>query len=70
MDEKIAKKVIEVNCISHWGIVKEFLPSMLKENKGQFVFVSSAAGIGGFPYFPDYCASKFACVGFSESLRC
>ena len=49
--------------------VKSFLPAMLKKNRGHLVSIASAAGLTGTPRLADYCASKFAIVGFEESIR-
>ncbi|HWS76437.1 MAG TPA: SDR family NAD(P)-dependent oxidoreductase, partial [Quisquiliibacterium sp.] len=38
-------------------------------NCGTVVTVSSAAGLVGVARLTDYCASKWAAVGFDESLR-
>ena len=48
--------------------VKCFLPSMKKRNHGHIVTIASIAGIVGCNNLVDYCASKFANVGFTESL--
>ncbi|PRD29453.1 UNVERIFIED_CONTAM: Short-chain dehydrogenase/reductase family 16C member 6 [Trichonephila clavipes] len=48
---------------------KAFLPDMMAENKGHIVSIASLAGIAGATRLTDYCASKFAAVGFEESLR-
>ena len=61
------EKVMDVN---FWGVVrmsKAFLPQ-LKETKGGLVNISSVFGLIGFPGQVEYCASKFAVRGFSESL--
>ena len=50
-------------------MVKAFLPSMLEKNHGHIVTIASMAGIFGSAGLADYCASKFAAVGFEESLR-
>jgi all-trans-retinol dehydrogenase (NAD+) len=42
---------------------------MLKRNSGHIVTISSAAGLIGVRGLADYCASKFAALGFDESLR-
>lgn len=49
--------------------VKAFLPEMLEENKGHIVSIASLAGHVGISKLVDYCASKFAAVGFDEALR-
>lgn len=50
-------------------LIKEFLPDMLKLNKGHIVSISSLAGLVGVPGLGDYCGSKFAAFGIDESLR-
>lgn len=42
---------------------------MISANKGHVVTVASLAGLSGVNKLADYCASKFAAVGFDESLR-
>lgn len=49
--------------------VKAFLPAMMENNKGHIVSVASLAGQFGVPKLVDYCTSKFAAMGFDESLR-
>jgi uncharacterized protein len=45
------------------------LPHMLQRRGGSIVNVASIAGIMGFAGMSGYCASKFAIIGFTESLR-
>ncbi|WAR18076.1 RDHE2-like protein [Mya arenaria] len=49
--------------------VKAFLPDMMTRNHGHIVNIASSAGLIGVTGLADYCASKFAAVGFDESLR-
>ena len=58
-----------MNSIAHVLLIKEFLPNMLKLNKGHIVSISSLAGLVGVPGLGDYCGSKFAAFGIDESLR-
>jgi all-trans-retinol dehydrogenase (NAD+) len=67
-DEKILRTV-NINILSLFWTCKAFLPSMIKQNSGHVVTIASAAGIIGVRGLADYCASKFAAVGFDESLR-
>jgi all-trans-retinol dehydrogenase (NAD+) len=67
--ERDLKKTFDVNAISHVFTVKEFLPEMLKQDKGHIVSIVSVAGIIGVPGLSDYCGSKFAAFGIDESLR-
>ncbi len=47
---------------------KAFLPKMLEKKSGHIVNVASVAASFGIPAMSGYCASKFAMLGFSESL--
>ncbi|KAG9510510.1 Short-chain dehydrogenase/reductase family 16C member 6, partial [Fragariocoptes setiger] len=67
-DDKIVK-TFEVNVIAHFWIIKAFLPGMMEKNHGHIVSLASIAGLVGAYQLTDYCASKFAAVGFEESLR-
>lgn len=63
------QKTIAINTTSHSYTVREFLPSMLRNNKGHIVTIASVAGLLGVCGLTDYCASKFGAYGFDESLR-
>lgn len=62
-------KLSQFFCPLNVQTVKAFLPSMLEKNRGHIVSTASAAGLFGVAGLCDYCASKFAAVGFMESLR-
>lgn len=47
---------------------KEVAAHMLERGKGNIVNVASMAGKLSFPNYSGYCASKFAVVGFTESI--
>src|SRR5512134_3471270 len=51
-----------------WNTVQALVPHM-KGRGGQIVNVSSLAGLIGVFGYTDYCAAKFAVVGFSDALR-
>ena len=42
---------------------------MIKRNSGHIVSIASVCGHIGLSKVTDYCSSKFAAVGFIESLR-
>jgi uncharacterized protein len=48
--------------------IKTFLPKMIEQKSGHIVNVASVAASIGIPRMASYCASKFAMLGFSESL--
>jgi len=57
-----------LNLGSCWNTVQALLPC-LKARGGYIVNTASLAGLIGVFGYTDYCASKFALVGFSEALR-
>jgi len=67
--DNLIVKTMDVNALCHFWTVKSFLPSMLSRNHGHIVTIASAAGFSGTAGLVDYCTSKFAAVGFDESLR-
>lgn len=46
-----------------------FLPDLLARPEAHIVNIASLAGLVGVPYGSSYSSSKWAVVGFSESLR-
>ncbi|XP_025091029.1 epidermal retinol dehydrogenase 2-like [Pomacea canaliculata] len=67
--DSMVLKTMQVNSMAHFWTVKAFLPSMMIRNHGHIVTIASSAGLLGVTGLSDYCASKFAAVGFDESLR-
>lgn len=67
-DEEI-ERTFQVNTLALFWTVRAFLPSMLERDSGHLVTIASAAGLAGTARLTDYCASKFAAVGFDEALR-
>jgi uncharacterized protein len=60
-----------VTATNYFGMIyctKAFLSSMLARKKGHIVNVASLAASFGIPGLAAYCGSKFAVLGFSESL--
>ena len=64
-----AKKVFEINVLSHLYTIQQFLPNMKKADAGHIVSIVSVAGLAGASKMCDYSASKFAAFGFQESVR-
>jgi len=64
-----ARKVMEVNFFAAVELIRSALPLLRRGNKPIIVNVSSIVGLRGTPLNSEYCASKFAVQGFSESLR-
>lgn len=62
------EKTFQVNSLSNFWTTKAFLPGMIKEDSGHIVTIASTAGLVGVNRLVDYCASKYAAVGFHEAL--
>jgi short-subunit dehydrogenase len=78
-DSQRLRKIMELNFFALVEMIRISLP-LLKANPGaegdspgqspkMIVNVGSILGRRGVPYNSEYCASKFAVTGFSESLR-
>ncbi|XP_028659382.1 epidermal retinol dehydrogenase 2 isoform X2 [Erpetoichthys calabaricus] len=66
--DDLVQKTLEVNTLAHFWTYKAFLPAMMASNHGHLVSIASSAGLIGVNGLADYCASKFAAVGFAESI--
>ncbi|XP_048214391.1 epidermal retinol dehydrogenase 2 [Perognathus longimembris pacificus] len=66
--DELMEKSFDVNFKAHLWIYKAFLPAMIANNHGHLVCISSSAGLVGVNGLADYCASKFAALGFAESV--
>ncbi|NXA70749.1 RDHE2 dehydrogenase, partial [Mohoua ochrocephala] len=66
--DPLVEKTMEVNSVAHFWTYKAFLPAMIAANHGHLVSIASSAGLCGVNRLSDYCASKFAAVGFAESI--
>jgi all-trans-retinol dehydrogenase (NAD+) len=67
--EQEIRRTFEVNTLALYWVTRAFLPGMIARRRGTVVTVSSAAGLIGVAQQTDYSASKFAALGFAESLR-
>ncbi|MFZ5573517.1 MAG: SDR family oxidoreductase [Thermodesulfobacteriota bacterium] len=63
------RRTIDVNLTGLIWLTKQFLPEMTRRNSGHIVNIASAAGMLAIPLLGDYCATKFAVVGFTDALR-
>ncbi|MDX6695187.1 MAG: hypothetical protein QOF02_2790 [Blastocatellia bacterium] len=62
-------EVLETNLRGAMWLARALLPVMTAQDFGDVINVSSQAGKHGYADVPSYCASKFALLGFAESLR-
>ena len=60
---------IDVNIRGVMHVTRNFLPPMIKSGSGHVVNIASAAGMMPNPRMSVYAASKWAILGWSESLR-
>ena len=61
-------RVLDSNIKGVLYMAHAVLPGMLARGAGVIVNVASGAGLAGYAELASYCASKFAVVGFTESL--
>lgn len=61
-------EMMDVNMRSSFLFSRHIVPVMVKQRDGLLLFVSSMAGVYGFPGEAVYCATKFAQVGFAQGL--
>ena len=67
--EKQIRNTFEVNTISHFLMVREFLPAMIRANHGHVVTLASMASFVALGEIADYCCTKASALAFHESLR-
>lgn len=66
---EVDRRVMEVDFFGTVALTKALVPHFINRKQGQFVTVSSIAGIVGTPYRTAYAAAKHALQGFFNSLR-
>lgn len=67
--ESKIRQTFEVNTLSHFLMVKEFLPAMVKANHGHVITIASMASFVALGEMVDYCCSKASALAFHEGLR-
>ena len=60
---------MDVNTVAPMVLTLQVLPDMLKRNRGHICNIASAGGMLGNPKMSVYGASKWAVIGWSESMR-
>lgn len=58
-----------VNTEGPVAMTHAFLPDLQASPRGHLVFIASASGFVGLPNGTTYASSKWAVIGFSESIR-
>jgi NAD(P)-dependent dehydrogenase (short-subunit alcohol dehydrogenase family) len=62
------RHTMEVNFFGVWRMTQAVFPAMREAKSGRVITVTSIGGLLGQPFNDAYCAAKFACEGFLESL--
>jgi short-subunit dehydrogenase len=62
-------KTYEVNVLGVVAMTHAFLADLIDRPEAHVVHISSASGFIGLPYGSTYASSKWAVIGFSESIR-
>ncbi len=63
------RRIMEVNFFGPVELTRLALPHLFQGRRSMIVNIASVIGRRGVPGYSEYCASKFALCGFSESLR-
>lgn len=63
------RRVVDVNLLGVMWTTRQFIGDMIERNQGHIVNIASASGLLAVPRLSDYCATKFAVVGYSDALR-
>ena len=66
---EVDRKIMELDHFAAVALIKGVLPTMLKQQSGLIIGISSVAGKFGTPMRTAYCAAKHAMVGFMDALR-
>ncbi len=62
-------RTIDINVSALMHVALEFLPFMIEHEQGHIINIASAAGLIANPNMSVYAGSKWAVIGWSESLR-
>jgi all-trans-retinol dehydrogenase (NAD+) len=68
-ESRAITKTLAINVEAVMQISRVFLPAMIEQKSGHIVNIASAAGMMSNPNMSVYAASKWAVLGWSESLR-
>tara|TARA_Y100000782_G_C10189462_1_gene269712 strand:- start:27435 stop:28241 length:807 start_codon:yes stop_codon:yes gene_type:complete len=63
------QRTMDINSNALMYIAQQFLPNMLENNSGHICNIASSAGLISNPKMAVYAASKWAVIGWSDSLR-
>jgi all-trans-retinol dehydrogenase (NAD+) len=64
--DQFTEKLFKVNITSHFTLIREYMPDMIKKNKGHIVGLASMASFVAPPGMVDYAATKAAVLALHE----
>lgn len=68
MDPEEWKRIIDTNLLGTYYVTRAVLPQLIEKSGGDIINISSTSGLSGAATSSAYSASKFAVIGFTESL--
>jgi NAD(P)-dependent dehydrogenase (short-subunit alcohol dehydrogenase family) len=68
LDERAWHETLAVNISGIFNTCRAVVPGMVKRGHGAVINIASWVGKRGVPFYGAYSASKFAVVGFTQSL--
>ncbi|MBQ3148107.1 MAG: SDR family oxidoreductase [Alistipes sp.] len=63
------ERTMSINAVAPMVVARQALPDMLRRNHGHICNIASAAGMLSNPKMSVYAASKWAVIGWSDSVR-
>ncbi|KAJ5165948.1 hypothetical protein N7492_006244 [Penicillium capsulatum] len=67
--EQEIRQTFDVNAIAPFLLLKEFLPALIRANRGHVITIASMASFVAVGEMVDYCCSKASMLAFYEGLR-
>jgi NAD(P)-dependent dehydrogenase (short-subunit alcohol dehydrogenase family) len=64
--DQFTEEIFKVNIVSHFALIREYMPDMIKKNKGHIVGLASVASFIAPPGIVDYSATKAAVLALHE----
>src|SRR5699024_12753089 len=62
------EKIIQVNLLGAYYMTRAVLPTMIEQQSGDIINISSTAGEKGGTITSEYSASKYGLLGLTETL--
>ncbi len=69
MQREDFERALQLHFWAAFNLIWALIPQMRKRGGGRIVNIASIGGKIAVPHLAPYCASKFALVGFSDSIR-